>query len=568
MPANITVSHASPLLNYIPRSTWALVAGSGNGSSVPSNGSYHVTNGTSSQNASFAFSWWGTGIWIYGVPLADSGPYQVVLDNDVQVFDVYPGGTSQLGVPTLIFGASDLPLDQHEIRVVNTGSSSGAASLAVDHLVFESQLENNTTIEHTSMLCTWAPTTGNAWEVDETSHTTSLTSGRMSMNFTGAGIAIYGDLQAFSAAFGVTVDGHTDPPYIPNVGYSQGYIDNGFNVNQSAPVLLYANMNLRQGTHTMLLENNPISASATVMSISYGVVYSDDSSPSSGSGTAPTVSTSPDLQSKRTKILFSVCFGFLGLLFLSIAIWRLLIIYRRRTASLTDEVTARPFLAPSTSTPPASITTFGASAASPANARDPTSPGMVHAGGGSRVHWSRSHYVILPPREKEVLSPTFVSGTRGASPAAIAQTRPQPLRRAPEFPSQPQDEDENPQVREATSLRRSAFHSLAVAAADRERKRIPDDQASPLVSVRGEANAASPSSSGSAQPRPPENRVRILARRQVVLGAGPSGASSAFWARARPPRTPPELRMGATDPPGGWVWDMQMPPPYRTIDLH
>ncbi|KAI9070039.1 hypothetical protein FKP32DRAFT_1670815 [Trametes sanguinea] len=64
----------------------------------------------------------------------DSGPYQVVLDNDVQVFDVYPGGTSQLGVPTLIFGASDLPLDQHEIRVVNTGSSSGAASLAVDHV--------------------------------------------------------------------------------------------------------------------------------------------------------------------------------------------------------------------------------------------------------------------------------------------------------------------------------------------------------------------------------------------------------------------------------------------------
>ncbi|OSD02352.1 hypothetical protein PYCCODRAFT_433405 [Trametes coccinea BRFM310] len=316
MPANITVSHASPLLNYIPRSAWMLVVGGEDNLPGPSNTSYHLTNGTASQNASFALSWWGTGIWVYGISLADSGPYQVVLDNDAQVFDVYPGEAPQPGDPALLFGASDLPLDQHEIRVVNTGSIAGAATLAVEYvrshtlrhndpcramdanedwaqLVFESQLRTNTTIEHTSNLCTWAPPTSNAWQADDTSHRTNLSSGRMSMNFTVPGITIYGDLQESSAAFSVTVDGHTDPPYIPNVAPGIGSLNSSFAVNQSAPVLLYANMNLRQGVHTVLLENNPISDWATLMSISYGVVFADDSATSSG-GSTPTESTSPE----------------------------------------------------------------------------------------------------------------------------------------------------------------------------------------------------------------------------------------------------------------------------------
>ncbi|KAL7278038.1 hypothetical protein ACG7TL_008001 [Trametes sanguinea] len=540
MPANITVSHASPLLNYIPRSAWMLVVGGEDG--LFDERMQHVTHGHSA------------GIWVYGISLADSGPYQVVLDNDAQVFDVYPGEAPQPGDPALLFGASDLPLDQHEIRVVNTGSIAGAATLAVEYvrshtlrhnepcramdtnedwaqLVFESQLRTNATIEHTSNLCTWAPPTSNAWQADDTSH--------------------------------VTVDGHTDPPYIPNVAPGIGSLNSSFAVNQSAPVLLYANMNLRQGVHTVLLENNPISDWATLMSISYGVVFADDSATSSG-GSTPTESTSPDLKSKRNKILFSSGFGFLGLLLLAIATWRLLIIYRRRTASRADEVTARPFLAPSTSTPPPSTTTFGAPTASPANAQEPTSPGMVYAGRGSRAH-----YVMLPPREKEVLSPTFAGGSRRAGPAVV-QTRLQPLRRAPESPGRPMTEEAAPQapVRETTSPRRSAFHSLAVAAADRERERAAEGQTASPVPERGEAKSTEPSGSDTAQPRPPENRARILARRQAVLGAGQQGASSAFSARARPPRTPPELRLGATDPAGGWIWDMQMPPPYRTIDMH
>ncbi|CDO76583.1 hypothetical protein BN946_scf184950.g9 [Trametes cinnabarina] len=310
MPVNVTVSHASPLLNYIPRNAWFTVSGPLDEPElfVFSNTSFHATNGTSRANASVAFSWWGTvshaGVWLYGIPLTDSGQYNVVLDGTSQDLRGFPGEFRGLGNPDLLFSASDLFPGEHEVRVVNTGTVEGASILTIDHLVFESDLETDTTIEHNSTLCEWEPKTDNAWQVDEDSH---LPSGKNVDEFhsltyldrprEGSGIAIYGYLQESSASFSVTIDGHIDTPYIPNAGYGvgQGIADVDQAVNQSERTLglLYANMNLFSGAHTLLLENNPISDSATLLSVSYGVVYSEQGTtnpeppPDDGSGASP-----------------------------------------------------------------------------------------------------------------------------------------------------------------------------------------------------------------------------------------------------------------------------------------
>ena len=96
----------------------------------------------------------------------------------------------------------------------------------------------------------------------------------------GAGISIYGFLDATSAPFSVTVDGRTHAPYMPNVPVSAGNSSS----SSSPPILLYANMDLDDASHTLLLENNPLSEAATRMSISYGIVFTaGDSDPTSPS---------------------------------------------------------------------------------------------------------------------------------------------------------------------------------------------------------------------------------------------------------------------------------------------
>ncbi|KAI8976370.1 hypothetical protein BD414DRAFT_423340 [Trametes punicea] len=285
MPVNITVSHVSPLLDYIPRSAWYEFTLE-NDSELPwsANATCHATNATVSGSASVTFSWQGTGIArctrslpshrVYGSYQSWLGPYQVILDGVTTDFDGFTGGQEQLDYP--LFSTSDLPLGQHEVRIVNTGSDSTRPVLGIDYFVFESQLEVSRTIEHNDTDCVWEPKTPNAWQVTEASHTTYLDSGKMGFNFTvRAGIAIYGELDPTSSPFSITIDGHTDAPYSPNI-IGGGTTEPTNQLNQSTLVLIYCNTNLIQGDHTLLLENNPDSDSATKLSISHGTIYSEE----------------------------------------------------------------------------------------------------------------------------------------------------------------------------------------------------------------------------------------------------------------------------------------------------
>ena len=90
----------------------------------------------------------------------------------------------------------------------------------------------------------------------------------------GAGIAIYGFLDATSAPFSVTVDGHTHTPFMPNVPVPASNSSNiATNMTGSEPILLFASMSLDNASHTLLLENNPLSTAVTRMSISYSIVF-------------------------------------------------------------------------------------------------------------------------------------------------------------------------------------------------------------------------------------------------------------------------------------------------------
>ncbi|KAI0331581.1 hypothetical protein GY45DRAFT_1322190 [Cubamyces sp. BRFM 1775] len=350
MAVNTTVSHASPLLNYIPRSAWYTVSPV---DQVQPNATYHATNGSASGGASVTFSWWGTGIWIYAPDGPWVGPYRVFLDGKSTEFDGTARPSGDSNGTFALFTASNMPAAYHDVRITTTAapsdSGTGGPVLGIDHLVFESLLGEGTRIEHSDPACSWAPMDAGVWQIDNDSHSTVLEFGRMAMNFTGAGIAIYGFLDATSAPFSVTVDGRTHASYMPNVPISasnsstnsSNSLTSSTSPPDSQPILLYANLNLDGENHTLLLENNPLSRAATRMSISYGIVFvaGDDvpTNPSTSDGFP---------KSQRTTLVLASTLSALGLLLIIIAVWRALVRHRRHTARLADEITARPFLAP------------------------------------------------------------------------------------------------------------------------------------------------------------------------------------------------------------------------------
>ncbi|KAJ8453846.1 hypothetical protein ONZ51_g13370 [Trametes cubensis] len=295
MPANTTVAHLSPLLNYIPRSAWYTVSPVNDPALAQPNATYHATNGSSSGGASVTFSWWGSvliysalreiGIWIYGVENPSMGPYDVILDGEPTGFSGYTDSSGNGDF--VLFTAPDLPAAHHDVRITTTAASAsdvGGPVLSVNYLIFESPLGEGQKIEHNDSACAWTPMDANAWQIDSASRSTLLDFGKMEMNFTvstgavphrsGAGIAIYGFLDATSAPFSVTIDGHTHAPFTPNVPISASNSSNtGTSLTGSEPILLFASMDLDNASHTLLLENNPFSAAVTRMSISYGIVF-------------------------------------------------------------------------------------------------------------------------------------------------------------------------------------------------------------------------------------------------------------------------------------------------------
>ncbi|KAI1789848.1 hypothetical protein LXA43DRAFT_892035 [Ganoderma leucocontextum] len=265
MPLNTTVSHISPLVSYIPRSAWYEGDLSDPDLDKYSNKSYHYSNST----ASVTFSWWGTGIWVFGGRRNWSGEYRVVLDNqEPQTFPGYAGGADEF--QQVLFGSSNLPYAPHQIRITNTGASPATQStLDIDYLVYETILADNGRIYHNDPGCTWQPANQNVWQVDETSHTTYDDLGAMELNFTVcSGITVYGYLGKIDAPLSVSVDGWAFTPLTPNTDITP--------LVPNVTHILYTNSNLQEGPHTLRVENNPLpmNGSGSRMSIAYSQILS------------------------------------------------------------------------------------------------------------------------------------------------------------------------------------------------------------------------------------------------------------------------------------------------------
>ncbi|KAI0660151.1 hypothetical protein C8Q70DRAFT_933040 [Cubamyces menziesii] len=622
MPANTTVAHLSPLLNYIPRSAWYTVSPVNDPALTQPNATYHATNGSSSGGASVTFSWWGTGIWIYAVDRAWVGPYRVSLDGSSTDFDGVArpfGDDDDSDGNFVLFAASDIPAAQHNVRITTTavgGLVTSAPALGIDHLIFESPLDEGQRIEHNDSACMWAPVDADVWQIDDVSRSTLLDFGRMQMNFTrvaplqGAGIAIYGFLDATSAPFSVTVDGHTHTPFMPNVPVPASNSSNiATNMTGSEPILLFASMSLDNASHTLLLENNPLSTAVTRMSISYSIVFI------AGDGD-PSVHGFP--KSERTTLVLASTLSALGLVLLAVVVWRALVHRRQQTARLTDEITARPFLAPpfspfspfspssSTLNPPcadapalafnqnpfASTSTLPESGRSPRSAEPSRrekrgwpggrsgsgsgpSPGTGSTGGrGSRGdsghHRERTHDVN--PQDAGRVRRGYTSDDEGPITASFTRTPRGPSRE----PGRQQHGDgaagrrdesnapppPTPRARRARSTDKTAATVAAAAAIARQSTRRRHRPRAIMVGSPGEPVPDVPSLPTSARlpPRSPPD---------VMLG----DAYMNHWLRGvgRSEGRERGGRGGGGRPGdgGGGGMEMQlMPPPYRLLDMH
>ncbi|KAI0704430.1 hypothetical protein C8T65DRAFT_578301 [Cerioporus squamosus] len=258
MPVNTTVSHVSPLITYIPRSAWFEGSSSDPNLGNYSLKSYHATNNTEAGNASVVFSWWGTGIWVHGGYRRRLGGYTVTLDTNVTFHQGYVDGTDE-DFNAVLFSATDLPAGPHHLRITNASNDAKRPVFDLDHLVFESNLEETDTVSHMSADCTWFPDGDGAWEVDDRSqYVVSIR----------AGFILYGQLDGTSAPLTVTVDGRSSHPMSPNTA--------AISPPLSGSHVLFAVTELDQGNHTIRVENNPTGSNVTArrMDIAFGRVLS------------------------------------------------------------------------------------------------------------------------------------------------------------------------------------------------------------------------------------------------------------------------------------------------------
>ncbi|KAI0739675.1 hypothetical protein C8Q80DRAFT_1111407 [Daedaleopsis nitida] len=266
MPTNITVSHVSPLLSYIPRDAWFEGDQSDPDLSNYTYASYHATNHSQFQGASLAFSWWGTAL-VYGGYRRRLGDYQVTIDGVTTLHEGYVSGLDEQ-FDYVLFNSTSLPAGQHQIRITNMSQDPKQPVLDVSRLVFQTPLEQGYIMDHSDPSCSWFPTQPSVWVASSTSRATDNSLGAMEVTFTVcSGFVLYGHIDETSGPVSVSVDGRTSHPLSPNTSIPPRTNDSH---------VLFAVTGLNEGTHNLWVENNPVNAISTRrrVDLSYGMVLS------------------------------------------------------------------------------------------------------------------------------------------------------------------------------------------------------------------------------------------------------------------------------------------------------
>ncbi|KAF9005159.1 hypothetical protein BDQ17DRAFT_381092 [Cyathus striatus] len=141
MRFNTTVTNISPLLLFLPTTSWREEPIASDLQSWTNTTTYHTCNATLAK-PSVSFSWNGTAIWIYGDRQPQSSPFRVTLDGETQLQNATG---NQEG---LIFSAVNLVPATHQIIVTNIGDQDDLSppTLNFNYLIVESKsYDDNTT---------------------------------------------------------------------------------------------------------------------------------------------------------------------------------------------------------------------------------------------------------------------------------------------------------------------------------------------------------------------------------------------------------------------------------------
>ncbi|KAF8335898.1 uncharacterized protein EI90DRAFT_2912531 [Cantharellus anzutake] len=256
---NLSLDNPSPLLSYSPQTQWISIA-SKNDSSLYEN----TASATSQVGAEVSFTFRGTGVWIYGTKGEAHGYYNVTLDNTTQSFDGYSDTEEYQQV---LFGANNLGLASHTVRIVNAGPLRGGDSnrvwLNIDWLTWETVFVGpggpygaevfNATFNETHRRFFYIPP--DAWSqrayidnvsINGTASYTTSSDASMQFVFDGDAVGLYGSLDG---SFSANVD----------KGDFKS-LTSTYNGSAYQQLLFYAE-NLGGGTHTLSIENSPQSTS-------------------------------------------------------------------------------------------------------------------------------------------------------------------------------------------------------------------------------------------------------------------------------------------------------------------
>ncbi|KAF8315836.1 hypothetical protein DL93DRAFT_811791 [Clavulina sp. PMI_390] len=261
MRFNYTLDAPSPVLQYLG-SGWTPIQGAD-----ASNYRNNTAIRTSTKGDSLQFSFNGTGIWVYGSERSTNGNFDVIVDTS----SWSTNSTAAVGqdqFQTLVFGVGNLTNGPHEITITNRGFGNGTAggSFDVDWIKWEGALPDNSkhqVIRNSNAAFKYLP--GPTWwsygqdnqSFDGQLYYTQSSSAEFQFNFVGSSIELYGYLDTNHGNFSCSIDGVSRGTY-------SGYYPK--NVYQQ---LICFGDNLDGGSHTISVQNLPLSANDGWFSIDY-----------------------------------------------------------------------------------------------------------------------------------------------------------------------------------------------------------------------------------------------------------------------------------------------------------
>lgn len=180
----------------------------------------------------------------------------------------------------LLFGANDLKLGSHTIKVVNAGPMGTAGNrvwFSLDYALVQTDIggksaqvsskdfdDKDTRFQYLPDMSYWVSSTSSNQSDEHYDHTvtrTNSSSGVMQFSFTGEAVAVYGALDPTHGDFTPTIDGRTLPDmstYYPT------------NIKQ---VMIFYVDGLSEGAHVLKIQNKPISDTLNTTSFDYATVW-------------------------------------------------------------------------------------------------------------------------------------------------------------------------------------------------------------------------------------------------------------------------------------------------------